>query len=132
MIPAAAVIPAEPEGREVGKIIRIPPGETNNDEHTNTMPILISTMTVFTVADSLAPADKQQRAERDQDHRGKVEDPALLRRLGQTSGIWTPNRLSKQFIEILGPTDGDSGGGHAIFEKQAAATAIAGSSPIVA
>ena len=84
--------PATPNGAKSAKLFEfhpVKPMMMNN----NRMPILISTMTVFTVADSLAPRMSSNVQSKIKITAGRLKIPPCSGAWDSASGICTPNRL---------------------------------------
>ena len=118
-MPAAAVMPLKPERREVGEVVGVPAGDADGDEHDQHAD-LDQHHDRVDGGGFAGAADQQQGAQRDQDHRGQVDDPALLRRLGQGVRDLEAEQVVQQLVQVLRPADGDRGAGDPVLQQQAA------------
>ena len=118
MIPAAAVIPWTPKGAKSARLLEFQPKRPMMMNKIR-MEILISTMTVFTFADSLAPRISSNVQSAIKITAGRLKIPPCSGACDSASGILKPNSVVQQLVEILRPADCDRGGRHAILEQQA-------------
>ena len=118
MMPAAEVIPLTPSGREVGQVVGVPARDPEHDEQGQHAELDHHHDRVDLRRLARA-AEQQEHAEHDQDHRGDVEDAALLRRLREVLGDREAEEVVEQLVEVLRPADGDRGRRHAVLEQQA-------------
>src|SRR5215208_5540532 len=97
MIPAAPVIPANPNGAKLAKLSLVQPNRPTTMNRTNT-PSLISTITALTVADSLAPRISSSAHNPTSTTAGRLISPPPSGDWDTRSGIRTPNRLSSSSL----------------------------------
>ena len=118
MIPAADVMPLVPNGVNSDRLSEFQPcrPSTTNSASTES---LISTITVLTRADSLAPRISSRVQSPMRTTAGRLNTPPCSGALEMASGSSKPNQAVEQPVEVLRPADGDRGGGDAVLEQQA-------------
>ena len=131
MMPAAVVMPDNPNGAKSARLLEFQPvmPMTMNISRT---PILISTITVLTVADSLAPRISSRAASRIRMTAGRLMIPPCSGAWERASGIWNPNRLSSSWFRYCDQPTATAAPDTPYSSSRQPATTMAGSSPIVA
>src|SRR5215204_5046071 len=131
MMPAAAVIPLNPNGVKSARLLEFHPVMPITMNSTSTA-ILISTMMVFTIADSLAPRMSSRVQSAIKITAGRLRIPPCSGAWDNASGIWMPNRLPSSWLRYCDQPTDTAAADTPYSSSRHAATAIAGNSPTVA
>jgi hypothetical protein len=131
MIPAAAVIPWIPKGAKSARLLEFQPKRPMTMNKIR-MEILISTMTVFTFADSLAPRISSNVQSAIKITAGRLKIPPCSGACDSASGILKPKRLFNNSLRYSDQPTATAAADTPYSSSRQPATAIAGSSPIVA
>src|SRR5215211_5629847 len=131
MIPAAAVMPWIPKGAKSARLLEFQPNKPITMNKTR-MLILISTMMVFTVADSLAPRMSSKVQSAIKITAGRLKIPPCSGACDSASGIWKPKRLPSNSLRYSDQPTATAAADTPYSSSRQPATTIAGSSPIVA
>ena len=131
MMPAAAVMPAKPNGAKSDRLSEFQPVTPSTMNSTST-PILISTITAFVLADSLAPRISSSAHSNTRMTAGRLNTPPCSGACDRLSGILKPNRLSKSSFRYCDQPTATAAEDTPYSSSRQAATPMAVSSPSVA
>ena len=120
MTPAAAVMPAKPNGAKLARLSEFQPWTPMTMNMIRT-PILMTTMTALVFADSLTPRISSSAHMMIRITAGRLMMPPCSGAFDTASGIWTAEDVAEELVEVLRPADGDGRAGHAPLEQQAGA-----------
>ena len=117
MMPAADHTPLTPNGAKSDRLSEFQPCRPSTTNSAST-PSLISTMTAFTFADSLAPRISSSVQSTIRMTAGMLRMPPCSGACDERRRDVEAEQVVQQLVEVLRPADGDRCGRHAVLEQQ--------------